>query len=322
MRNKILHGDSAEVLKGFGPETIDATVTDPPYGLGTKQPTAEDIASYLHDGSKLDHGGDFMGRDWDIPSVPLWREVYRVMKPGGILMVFAGTRTLDLMAAGIEAAGFKYAGCLAWTYGQGFPKSLNIGKAIDKMKGATREVLGTREGGFGNKPEDVTFSLGDWTPTGGNDISQVPITAPATPEAAKWEGWGTALKPAWEPVLVFSKGPTDWKMPMVPFLYNAKASRQENTVDGHVENNHPTKKPVDVMKWLARLTEVPREGLILDPFLGSGTTAAACADLRIGYVGIERDDHFFKISQERVGRIDAAEETDENNAELFEEMCS
>ena len=319
MRNSILHGDSAEVLKAFDPEAIDATVTDPPYGLGTRQPTAEDIASYLHDGSKLDHGGDFMGKDWDIPSVPLWREVYRVMKPGGILMAFAGTRTLDLMAAGIEAAGFKYAGCLAWTYGQGFPKSLNIGKAIDKMKGATREVLGTREGGFGNKPEDVTFSLGDWTPTGGNDISQVPITAP---EAAKWEGWGTALKPAWEPVLVFSKGPTTWRMPMVPFLYNAKASRQENTVDGHVENNHPTKKPVDVMKWLARLTEVPREGLILDPFLGSGTTAAACADLRIGYVGIERDDHFFKIAQERVGRVAKPEEIAEEQTDVLEEMFS
>jgi len=314
VRNKILHGDSAVVLKTFDPEAIDATVTDPPYGLGTKQPMAEDIASYLHDGSKLDHGGDFMGRDWDIPSVPLWREVYRVMKPGGILMAFAGTRTLDLMAAGIAAAGFTYVGVLSWCYGQGFPKSLNIDKAIDKMKGATREVVGHREGGFGNKHEDVTFSLGDWTPTGGNDISQ------ATPEAAKWEGWGTALKPAWEPILVFSKGPTDWRMPLVPFLYSAKASKGETTLEGLVENNHPTKKPVDVMAWLVRLSEVPKEGVVLDPFLGSGTTAVACAELRVGYVGIERDDHFVEISRKRVGLVGAKAEVEDEQSDLFEEL--
>lgn len=116
MRNQILLGDSAEVLQTLPADSIGAVVTDPPYGLGTRQPTGEEIQSYLR-GEDLDMGGDFMSKKWSFPSVALWREVYRVLEPGGVLMAFAGSRTLDLMAAGIEAAGFQYNCTLGWTYG-------------------------------------------------------------------------------------------------------------------------------------------------------------------------------------------------------------
>lgn len=123
MRNQVLNGDSAEVLKTFPDECFDACVTDPPYGLGTKEPTGEEIDAYLAGASDLDTGGDFMGKNWSLPTVALWREVYRTMKPGAVVMSFAGTRTLDLMAGGIEAAGFTYVGVCGWVHGQGFPKS-------------------------------------------------------------------------------------------------------------------------------------------------------------------------------------------------------
>ena len=115
MRNQVLCGDSLDILKTLPDGSVDHTVTDPPYGLGTKEPTPEEIEAYLsgHMGLKT---GDFMGKNWDIPSVDLWREVYRVMKPGGVLFSFAGTRTLDLIAAGIEAAGFRYVGCMGWVH--------------------------------------------------------------------------------------------------------------------------------------------------------------------------------------------------------------
>jgi DNA modification methylase len=292
MRNTVIHGDSAEVLKTFPDECLDAVVTDPPYGLGTRQPTPDEIRAYLVEGSKLDHGGDFMGREWDMPHVPLWREVYRAMKPGTILMAFAGTRTMDLMAAGIKAAGFNYICTLAWCYGQGFPKSLNISKAIDKLKGAERPVL-----------QERTMVQGGGTSlqmrAGERREVQANVTGPATEEAKKWEGWGTALKPAWEPVLTFSKGPTLWQKPRIPFLYNAKANKNDATVGHEVENDHPTKKPLDVMQWLVKLA-APEGSLILDPFLGSGTTAHACLKEGRDYVGIERDPHFVDVSRNRL----------------------
>ena len=230
LKNAILLGDSAEVLKEFPDACLDACVTDPPYGLGTRQPTGPEIDAYLNEGSRLDSGGDFMGKDWDMPSVPLWREVYRAMKPGAILMAFAGTRTLDLMAAGIQAAGFKYIGLLSWCYGQGFPKSLDISKAIDKAAGHWRGKAGEKTGFKSDSLSGPHYERSD-------------KGEPVTEEAKKWKGWGTALKPAWEPVLVFSKEETTWKMPWPPFLYNAKASKSETSVGGEIENNHPCLHP-------------------------------------------------------------------------------
>ena len=168
--NAVLLGDCLEILPTLPASSIDCVVCDPPYGLGNREPTLDEILAYLQ-GSGLNTGGDFMGHAWQIPSVAVWRECFRVLKPGGHLLSFAGTRTIGLIHVGIQAAGFQCRDTVAtqfgttvlqWVYGSGFPKSLNIAKALTKA-GAAPEVV------------------------------------------ARWQGWGTALKPSWEPVLVFRK---------------------------------------------------------------------------------------------------------------------
>jgi hypothetical protein len=249
-------GDCLEVLRTMPDNSVDAVVTDPPYGLS------------------------FMGKRWDydVPSVAIWAECLRVLKPGGHLLAFAGTRTQHRMAVRIEDAGFEIRDMIAWVYGSGFPKSLDVSKAIDKvapragmfkafaahfgecwqassmtrsdfvphfphykngesvmaqlsnwklaknvpsrrdfeiLRGlvglsgdwqplidrieAEREVVGQKAAGIAN-PEDR-----DRHTIGGSASVVVDITAPATPEAQQWAGWGTALKPALEPITMARK---------------------------------------------------------------------------------------------------------------------
>jgi len=218
--NKILLGDCLEVLKGLPDECIDAVVTDPPYGLGNKEPTVKQLVAFLK-GANLDTGGDFMGCAWEIPSVPVWREVYRVLKPGGHVLAFGGTRTWDLISLGLRAAGFESRDTIAdefpalqYAYGSGMPKSLNVSKAIDKAAGAERKVLGyydPRSAYDGGNRTSAAISEnwrnieGRHDPEDRMDWSKAPITASATPEAKEWEGWGTGLCPSWEPIVVFRK---------------------------------------------------------------------------------------------------------------------
>ena len=175
-------GDSLEILKGMKENSIDSIVTDPPYGL------------------------KFMGKKWDhsVPSVEIFEQCLRVLKPGGHLLAFAGTRTQHRMAVNIEDAGFEIRDMIAWVYGSGFPKSMNVGKAIDKAAGAEREVIGSKLGQPG-----YTTSKSEESGCYGNGLNNSPekalITAPATSEAQQWEGWGTALKPALEPITVARK---------------------------------------------------------------------------------------------------------------------
>ena len=168
------HGDSIEVLAEIPGASVDAVVTDPPYELG------------------------FMGKAWDASgiaySVDLWREVLRVVKPGGHLLAFGGTRTWHRMVCAIEDAGFEIRDELAWLYGSGFPKSLDVSKAIDRAAGAEREVIGVGgRSGKGRASMAGDFA-GSWD-----------ATAPATPDAERWQGWGTALKPAHEPICLARK---------------------------------------------------------------------------------------------------------------------
>jgi DNA modification methylase len=179
-RNKILFGVCEEVLRTLDDASVDSVVTDPPYGLGTKEPTARDIELYLQ-GKPLDTGGDFMGKAWEIPSVPTWKECYRVLKPGGYVLSFAGTRTWDIMSVGLRAAGFDNrdtisslfgSPCFQWLHGQGFPKSTNISKKLLERAKNTKDA------------EEA--------------IRLVKL-------AQLFHGYGTALKPAWEPILCFRK---------------------------------------------------------------------------------------------------------------------
>lgn len=174
----LYHGNSLQILKQLEDNSVDSVVTDPPYGLS------------------------FMGKKWDydVPSTDLWREVYRVLKPGGHLLAFAGTRTQHRMAVNIEDAGFEIRDMIAWVYGSGFPKSLNIGKAVDKLQGNERVETGRVTSVTGNRTTTNTHqNTGKWAAGLGKQAAK------ETKGTSEWEGWGTALKPALEPITVARK---------------------------------------------------------------------------------------------------------------------
>jgi site-specific DNA-methyltransferase (adenine-specific) len=212
MTYQILKGNSLDLLPTLADNSIDAIVTDPPYGLGNPDPDYIIKAIQLWasgDRAHIPEGKGFMGKSWDsfVPPPAIWDECLRVLKPGGHLLAFAGTRTYDLMGISIRMAGFEIRDSIGWVYGSGFPKSLDVSKAIDKAAGAEREVIGTQKLG-GNAAQTTKEKGGTYasnTDSVGVEPIQVKITAPSTPEAKQWQGWGTALKPALEPIVVARK---------------------------------------------------------------------------------------------------------------------
>lgn len=187
---QVLQGDCIKVMAAMGDASIDAVVTDPPYSLG------------------------FMAKSWDTHDdyqdwSRLWaRECLRVLKPGGHLLAFGGTRTYHRMACAIEDAGFEIRDSLHWIYGQGFPKSLDISKAIDKAAGAQREVTGINEDYLRRKPNGMkTAGASVYGYSELQHETDARITAPATDAARQWEGWGTGLKPSHEIVICARKMP-------------------------------------------------------------------------------------------------------------------
>jgi DNA modification methylase len=305
----IYHDDCKRMLAQFPDNSIDSIVTDPPYELG------------------------FMGKGWDSTGIAydaeLWKECLRVLKPGGHLLSFSGTRTYHRMACAIEDAGFEIRDQLQWLYGTGMPKGLNVSKAIDKKLGATREVVGQEANWGKSKIEDGKTTYGDYA--GSWDI-----TTAGSEEAAKYEGWNTALKPACEPICMARK-------PMVGtvaenvlehgtgainvldtrvndrypsnvlldedaatelgdasrFFYVSKASRKERDAGLEDGNKHPTVKPIDLMKYLCKMV-TPENGIVLDPFMGSGTTAVAAITSGFRFVGMELDEHSCRTSIDRL----------------------
>jgi DNA modification methylase len=184
MREGLHEGDCLEVMRKMADASVDAIVTDPPYGLR------------------------FMGKRWDydVPSVEIWAECLRVLKPGGHLLAFAGTRTQHRMAVRIEDAGFEIRDMIAWVYGSGFPKSLDVSKAIDKKAGAARGTVkvaprpatsGTMMVGCDTRPWiEKSREVG---------YHEVADKNAVTDEAKRWQGWGTSLKPSLEPITVARK---------------------------------------------------------------------------------------------------------------------
>lgn len=175
---KLLLGDCLELMKTIPSNSVDSIVTDPPYGLS------------------------FMGKKWDyeVPSKEIWKEALRVLKPGGHLLSFGGTRTYHRLVVNIEDAGFEIRDCIQWLYGSGFPKSTDVSKRIDKEAGAEREVLEMRESQGGR-----TTAANPMDRHAGVTNKFDPVTAPSTDSAKQWQGWGTALKPANEPICVARK---------------------------------------------------------------------------------------------------------------------
>jgi DNA modification methylase len=346
MSINLLHGDCLEQMKTLEDNSVDAIVSDPPYGIS------------------------FMAKKWDydVPSVEVWKEAMRVLKPGGHALIACGTRTQHRMVCNIEDAGFEIRDVVSWIYGSGFPKSLSVSKAIDKAAGAEREVIHSKTGA---KPGTHGGS-GQYGH--GEDRS---ITAPATDEAKQWDGWGTALKPSCEfftlcrkplsestvaknvlkwgtgginidgcrvgtekietatgrfpanlihdgsqevldlfPVMsgagnkvgtprksgtFFTDEQTQVNMKYdnggsaARFFYVPKASKK----DRNEGNNHPTVKPTALMAYLCRLI-TPTGGVVLDPYMGSGSTGKAAVREGFSFVGIELDPDYYEIAKARV----------------------
>lgn len=197
----LLQGDCLVELARIPDNSVDAIVTDPPYGLANTDPAhvVEALTRWASgDRAFIPTGRGFMGKAWDafVPPPAVWDEALRVLKPGGHLLAFAGSRTFDLMTLSIRFAGFDIRDSIAWLYGSGFPKSMDVSKAIDKAAGATREVVGMKD----NKGRVKAEGWGMRDADEGD-----PLTTPATDVAREWEGWGTALKPAFEPIVVARK---------------------------------------------------------------------------------------------------------------------
>jgi site-specific DNA-methyltransferase (adenine-specific) len=170
-------GDCREVLRTLPDNSVDSVVTDPPYELG------------------------FMGKKWDSSGiaydVDVWQQCLRVLKPGGHLLAFGGSRTWHRLAVAIEDAGFEVRDSIAWIYGSGFPKSLDVAKAIDKASGYEGEVVGT-------ETVDVGIQSGSMHAGRSTNLQEREVRE-LSPEAKQWQGWGTALKPAHEPIVVARK---------------------------------------------------------------------------------------------------------------------
>lgn len=337
----LLLGDCLVHMRDMESNSVDSIITDPPYGIS------------------------FMNKQWDydIPSVEIWKECLRILKPGGHLLSFGGSRTFHRIAVNIEDAGFDIRDTIMWVYGSGFPKSHNIGKAIDKKLGNEREVLGISDKGAGNK-QDYLSSDRTKTEAGlfGGDKKKYHITK----GTSEWEGWGTALKPAHEPIIMarkpfkgdvasnvlqygtgainidecrvgddeisthnapkgtFAGGEENrgsdtssykthvgrWPanfihdgseevVSLLPensskFFYCAKTSKK----DREENNNHPTVKPTELMRYLCKLI-TPKNGIVLDPFMGSGSTGKAALKEGFSFIGIEMDEEYFEIAKRR-----------------------
>jgi len=378
--NKIYNMDCMEGMKLLDDNSIDSIVTDPPYGLVSIQKRFGKAnsapAQYGKDGAFARLSKGFMGKEWDGTgiqyNVELWKEALRVLKPGGHLLAFGGTRTYHRMACAIEDAGFEIRDQMQWIYGSGFPKSMDISKAIDKAAGAEREVVGKNPNYRAVSGKKGFLGESTFRQTEGMKN----ITAPNTEAAKQWDGWGTALKPANEPICVARKplsegtvaenvlkwgtgginidgcrigtqnitthgkrngtgNSLEWSRYKSPddyrgnvhqgrfpanvildeeagrlldeqsgdtggasrFFYCAKASKGERG-EG---NNHPTVKPVDLMEYLIKLV-TPAGGVVLDPFIGSGTTAIAAINLGLHYIGFELEKENYDIANQRIER--------------------
>jgi site-specific DNA-methyltransferase (adenine-specific) len=182
---RVFAGDCREVLKHLRDNSVDSVVTDPPYELG------------------------FMGKKWDSSGIAydpaVWAECLRVLKPGGHLLAFGGSRTFHRLGVAIEDAGFEIRDTIAWISSKTFPKSLNVSKAIDKKLGAERQVVGTSRGVGVSSDDNKHGGINRGAVGIKQTAMDIPVTVAATDEAKQWEGWGTGLKQVVEPVVMARK---------------------------------------------------------------------------------------------------------------------
>lgn len=308
--------DCREYLAQLDDDSVDACVTDPPYELG------------------------FMGKSWDRTGIAydpaVWAHVLRVLKPGGHVVAFGGSRTYHRLGTAIEDAGFAIRDSLLWLYGTGFPKSLDVGKAIDKSAGATPEAQQWQGYGTALKPahEPAVLARKPFKGTvasnvlahgtGGLNIDGCRVSVgKRVPGGGKSKrgargggiyGDGAAEQNAsphsngrW-PANVAHDGSAPVLAGLdsaARFFYCAKASKAEREAGLDAgrksgrRNIHPTVKPIALMRWLVRLV-TPPGGLVLDPFCGSGTTGCAAALEGLRFIGCELDPRYAAIANARM----------------------
>ena len=258
MRYQVLNGNSLELLKTLEDNSVDAIVTDPPYGLS--QHSQGDIVNALTAwlaGEEYTHGkAGFMGKAWDsfVPSPMLFKECYRVLKHGGHILCFAGSRTQDLMSLSIRLAGFEMRDACLWLYGSGFPKGCNIAKGIDG-------VLGKQGVGFnasGNDGRKAEFGI-----SGRGENFEKHLQYEPSDEAKQWQGWNTNLKPAYEPIIMARK-PLDGTVVNNVLKHgvgglNVDACRVK-TEDSTARNRNNVGQNTYTSEWGAYQTETHQQG--------------------------------------------------------------
>lgn len=322
--NTTILGNNIEVLKTFNDSCADAIITDSPYGLGKEPNAIKCLQDWIDHGYHEVKGKGFMGKTWDafVPQPILWKECYRVLKPGGYLLSFFGTRTYDWGTLAIRLAGFEIRDCIQWIYGSGFPKSKS------HLKPANEPICVARKAGplynlnidrarietdwdndinhrpNGKKPSQTLNCYGDdtrtehWHQTKGRVPSNVIFdeeTALILDEQSGVSGGDKRKrKIAKQPPGANGIYGTFNGVDTTPcyndiggasrFFYVAKASPSERA-----GRKHPTIKPIKLMEQLIKLY-CPEGGLIIDPHFGSGTTGAACINTNTNYVGIDNDE--------------------------------
>ena len=207
----LLYGDCLDVLREMADSSVDAIVTDPPYGLSntTSQQVLDCLTHWVQGDREYVPAGlrGFMGALWDgfVPPPAVWNECLRVLKPGGHMLVFTGSRTQDLMGLSIRLAGFEMRDSIAWVHGQGFPKSMDVSKAVTahETTGSSSRTA-NRRAMTGNRSRSTSYGSGEQTSTT-TATCAAPPRANLTENAVMWRGFGTALKPAQEPIIVARK---------------------------------------------------------------------------------------------------------------------
>ena len=281
MTYEILIGDATETLRTLPDQSVDSIVTDPPYGLG------------------------FMGKKWDVgvPAVDVFAECLRVLKPGGHLLAFGGSRTYHRLAVAVEDAGFDIRDQIMWIYASGMPKSRALLKPAHEPIVMARKPAG--------KATPLRIDDCRVPPTGGgrwpanviHDGSDEVLAS--FPDAGGQQGALNGSEPSGEMGSANCYGRMDRRHKSTPrkdtdksaarFFYCAKASKKDRGDD----NKHPTVKPTDLMRYLCRLV-TPPGGTVLDPFMGSGSTGKAALIEGFGFVGIEIDPEYAAIAEGRV----------------------
>lgn len=290
--NILLLGDCLKLLPDAPESSVDSIITDPPYGI------------------------KFGGHKWDydVPSVEIWKECLRVLKPGGHLLAFTSTRTQHRMCSNIEDAGFEVRDVLAWIYGSGFPKNRKLPDGWGSaLKPAMELITFARKPLIGRLSDNVEA----WGTGGVNiDACRIGDGSDRTQGGKSGSKASEVLKDGFHQTR--QSRPAGGRHPAnllldeeagelldiqsgvgaSRFFYCAKASKRDRTNDGTVENNHPTVKPTKLMRYLCRLV-TPTAGVILDPFCGSGSTGKAAAIEGFKFIGIELNEEYYNIATGR-----------------------